>query len=119
MAKSIEADVWLRGTAEAQAAQLTGIPDDPESWTDSDVKTLLTEMLLALERARNPDGARPPVTLRGFSWIVSAAADGVLVHLDLPLGTASAGPFAIDEPRLTALITRALAPIGDAAPTVH
>jgi len=119
MAKPIDADVWLRGTAEAQAAQLTGIPADPESWTDLDVRTLLTEMLLALDRARNPEGERPPVTLRGFSWIVSPGADGVLVHLELPLGTASAGPFAIDEPRLTALIARALAPAGDAAPTIH
>jgi hypothetical protein len=119
MSQPIDAEVWLRGTAEAQPAQLTGLPADPESWSEADVRTLLTEMLLALDRARNPDGERPAVTLRGFSWIVSPAAGGVLVHLDLPLGTASAGPFAIDEARLTRLIARALMPVGDAAGTVH
>jgi hypothetical protein len=73
-------------------------------------------MLLALDREKNPGGERPTVTLRGFSWIVSPYAGGVLVHLETQMGTASAGPLAIDEPRLTALLTRVMA---DRAEVVH
>ena len=52
-------------------------------------------MLLALEREKNPGGDAPPVTLRGFSWIVSPyESGGVIVHLEMQMGTASAGPFA-------------------------
>ena len=32
----------------------------------------------------------------------------MLVHLELQLGTASAGPFAIDEARLSEMITRVI-----------
>jgi hypothetical protein len=32
----------------------------------------------------------------------------VLVHLEMQLGTASAGPFAIDEGRLTDMINRVM-----------
>ena len=73
------------------------------------MRALLVKMLLALESQRNPGGEPPPVTLRGFSWIVSPAEGGVLVHLEMVMGTASAGPFAIDERRLTDMIARVLA----------
>ena len=66
-------------------------------------------MLLALERESNPGGEPPPVTLRGFSWIVSRDETGaVLVHLDMQMGTASAGPIAIDERRLNDMIARVM-----------
>jgi hypothetical protein len=66
-------------------------------------------MLLALDREKNPDGERPPVTLRGFSWVVSPyEQDGVVLHLEMQLGTASAGPFALDEQQLTAMVTRVM-----------
>ena len=127
----LEVDVWVRGTNEAQNERLSGLPENPAEWTEGDVRRLLTEMLLALERAQNPGGDPPAVNLRGFSWIVSpddaipsarpASSDGrrgVLVHLEMKMGTASAGPFAIDEASLSAMITRVMAsPAGTS--TVH
>lgn len=112
-------EVWVRGTAEAQLTAVPALPDNPATWTEDDVRTLLAAMLRALDHARDPQAEPPPITLRGFSWIVSPTDEGVLVHLDLPLGTASAGPFAVEEARLTTLVARALQPAGDAAPTIH
>jgi hypothetical protein len=103
---SIEVDVWVRGTLNARTYAIESLPDDPNQWDEEDVRQLLSEMLLALERERNPGGEPPPVTLRGFSWIVSPYESGVLVHLEMQMGTASAGPLAIDQQRLTAMVTR-------------
>ena len=114
----MDVDVWVRGTNHARTEALGGIPEDPLAWTAAEVRTLLTEMLLALERVRNPGGDPPTVALRGFSWIVSADTGGVLVHLELNTGTASAGPFAIDQAALTSMIARVMeAPVS--AQTVH
>lgn len=106
---SIEVDVWVRGTLNARTYEIDSLPPDPNDWDEQDVRQLLSEMLLALEREKNPDGDRPPVTLRGFSWIVSPYESGVLVHLEMQMGTASAGPLAIDQHRLTAMMTRIMA----------
>jgi hypothetical protein len=106
----IEVDIWVRGTLHAETCQIQSLPANPNDWDDNDVRTLLAEMLLALERRKNPDGDPPPVRLKGFSWIVSAyESGGVLVHLEMQMGTASAGPLAIDEQRLTAMVTRIMA----------
>lgn len=115
---SIEVDVWVRGTLNAQTYEIDSLPPDPNDWDDHDVRQLLSEMLLALEREKNPDGERPPVTLRGFSWIVSAYESGVLVHLEMQMGTASAGPLAIDQKRLTTMMTRVMA-ASDAPTVIH
>ena len=104
----IEVDVWVRGRQDAATEKIAGISDNAASWTDTDVKKLLEAMLLALERVNNPGGTPPEVTLRGFSWIVSRHDGGVLLHLEMQLGTVSAGPFGIDEPRLTEMIARVL-----------
>ena len=106
----IEVDVWVRGTLNAQTRYISTLPANPTEWDDGDVRTLVSEMLLALEREKNPGGDPPLVTLRGFSWIVSPYdAGGVIVHLEMHMGTASAGPLAIDERRLTAMLTRVMA----------
>lgn len=104
----IDVDVWVRGQQDASTRKIDGVPEDAASWTDGDVKRLLEQMLIALERTKNPGGEPPPVTLRGFSWIVSPGPGGVLVHLEMQLGTASSGPFAIDEARLTGMISRVM-----------
>ncbi len=109
MTKPIDVEVWVRGTTDAHTLTLPGVSADATLWTDDDVRHLLGEMLLAIERLKNPGGTPPPVSLRGFSWIVSPDAEGVVVHLEMQMGTASAGPFRIDEPMLTAMITRVLA----------
>ena len=104
----IDVDVWVRGRQDAKTEKIGGIDSDASSWTDDDVKQLLEGMLLALDRTNSPGGTPPEVTLRGFSWIVSPDDGGVLVHLEMQLGTVSAGPFAIDEGRLTDMISRVM-----------
>jgi hypothetical protein len=106
---SVEVDVWVRGSLHAQTYAIESLPVEPTDWTDGDLRRLLSEMLLALDREKNPGGESPTVRLHGFSWIVSPYAGGVLVHLETQTGTASAGPLAIDEARLTAQLTRVLA----------
>ena len=113
---SVEVDIWVRGTLHAETSRIESLPANPADWNEDDARRLLSEMLLALDREKNPGGERPTVTLRGFSWIVSPYAGGVLVHLETQMGTASAGPLAIDEQRLTALLTRVMA---DRADVVH
>jgi len=105
----IDVDIWVRGTTNASTSPIANVPQDPSAWTDTDVRALLVGMLRAIERAKNPVGEAPPVSLRGFSWIVSAEGSGVLVHIEMQMGTASAGPFGIAEPALTAMITRVMA----------
>jgi hypothetical protein len=105
----IEVDLWLRGNNHATTATLRTVQADATQWTDADVEHLLTEMLLALDREKNPGGEPPPVSLRGFNWIVSPdESRGVLLHLEMQMGTASAGPFALGEAVLSAMITRVL-----------
>jgi hypothetical protein len=104
----IDVDVWVRGRQDAISQRVAGVEADASGWTDSDIKALLEGMLLALQRTNDPAGDPPPVTLRGFSWIVSPDQGGVLVHLEMQLGTVSAGPFAIGETKLTNMITRVI-----------
>ena len=104
----IDVDVWVRGRQDATTQRVIGVEADATEWTDKDVKKLLEGMLLALQRTSDPKAEPPEVTLRGFSWIVSPEADGVLVHLEMQLGTVSAGPFAIGEQRLTDMISRVI-----------
>jgi hypothetical protein len=104
----IDVDVWVRGRQDAITQRIDGVSADAGEWTDEDVKALLEQMLLALDRAKNPGGEQPQVSLRGFSWIVSPAANGVLVHLEMQTGTVSAGPFQIDESKLTEMIARVM-----------
>jgi hypothetical protein len=104
----IDVDVWVRGRQDATIETISDVESNASTWSDGDVKRLLEGMLLALQRANNPAETPPEVTLRGFSWIVSPADDGVLLHLEMQLGTASAGPFSIDEHRLTSMISRVM-----------
>jgi hypothetical protein len=104
----IDVDVWVRGRQDAKTERIAGIEKNAAGWTDEDVKLLLEGMLLALQRTNDPAGTPPPVTLRGFSWIVSPEDKGVLLHVEMQLGTVSAGPFAIDEHRLTDMISRVI-----------
>ena len=104
----IDVDVWVRGRTDATTQRVIGIEGDAQAWSDEDVKKLLEGMLLALQRTSDPAGEPPEITLRGFSWIVSPAQGGVLIHLEMQLGTVSAGPFAIDEHQLTEMISRVI-----------
>ena len=54
----IDVDVWVRGQQDATTRRIEGVPEDAASWTDDDVKSLLEQMLMALERAKNPERRR-------------------------------------------------------------
>jgi hypothetical protein len=105
----IDVEVWVRGRQDATTERIAGVEGDASEWSDEDVKTLLEGMLLALQRSKDPAGEPPPITLRGFSWIVSPAeGGGVLLHVEMQLGTVSAGPFTVDEIWLTDMVSRVI-----------
>ena len=120
----IEIEVWLRGNDFATTDVVDAPLASPDRWTDHDVRRLLEELLRAIERARHPDADRNrPVALRGFSWIVSPfESGGYTVAVEIQLGAAAAGPFAIDQPVLEQAIGRVMAADrvkGPGAQTVH
>ena len=97
-----------------------GAERNPSEWTDQDVEYILKEILLAIDRAKNPGGEQRFVALRGFSWIVEPVAEGgVVIAIEIPMGAAVAGPFAIDQPSLDRTVRRVLAAASPARPVVH
>ena len=88
-------------------------------WTDHDVEAVLKEILLAIDRVKNPGTHVRYVALRGFSWIVEPTVGGVVIAVEIPSGAAVAGPFAIEQPRLDRMITRVLAAAAPSRPMVH
>jgi hypothetical protein len=92
---------------------------DPAAWRDLDVETVLKQILLAMDRARNPGGGGRIVALRGFSWIVEPMGDEVVIAIEIPMGAAVAGPFAIEQRRLDDMIRRVIAAAARPGPTVH
>ena len=94
-------------------------PSEPREWTDTDVASVLREILLAIDRTKNPDATDRYVALRGFSWIVEPSADGVVIAIEIPSGAAVAGPFDIPQPALDRLISRVLASTSPKKTVVH
>ena len=92
---------------------------EPGVWRDPDVETVLKQILLAMDRARNPGGGGRFVALRGFSWIVEPMGDEVVIAIEIPTGAAVAGPFAIEQRRLDDMIRRVIAAAARPGPTVH
>jgi hypothetical protein len=92
---------------------------DPASWRDLDVETVLKQILLAIDRAKNPGSGGRFVALRGFSWIVEPMGQEVVIAIEIPMGAAVAGPFAIDLARLDGMIRRVIAAAARPGPTVH
>jgi hypothetical protein len=93
-------------------------PGEPRGWTEGVVADVLREMLLAIDRAKNPDATDRHVALRGFSWIVEPVEGGVVIAIEIPSGAAVAGPFDIDQPALDLMITRVLS-AGSPPTVVH
>jgi hypothetical protein len=92
---------------------------EPAGWHDADVETVLKQILLAIDRAKNPGGATRFVALRGFSWIVEPVGSQVVIAIEIPMGAAVAGPFAIEATRLDAMIRRVIAASAAPGPTIH
>jgi hypothetical protein len=119
---TVSVDVVLRGTNVAKTETIEGIARAPEAWTDEDVRTLLEGMVRAMDRQRRPGEEDRPIVLRGLSWIVNPYDEGgVVLAVEITLGAAVAGPFAIDKARLEQMVTRILAQPDSppAATTVH
>jgi hypothetical protein len=90
------------------------------NWTDQDVEQVLKEILLAIDRVKNPTSEHRFVALRGFSWIVEPTSQGgVVIAIEIPTGAAVAGPFAADQAVLSRLITLVLARSAPVKPVVH
>src|SRR5262247_2379553 len=82
---------------------------EPRAWGELDFETVLKQILLAIDRAKNPSKRSGFVALRGFSWIVEPMGDQVVIAIEIPMGAAVAGPFAIESQRLDGMIRRVIA----------
>jgi len=91
----------------------------PDEWSDDDVEEVLKAILLAIDRARNPESSQRYVALRGFSWIVEPTAVGVVIAIEIPMGAAVAGPFAAEQAGLDRKIRRVIAAAAPHKPVVH
>jgi hypothetical protein len=77
----------------------------PSTWDEAAVYDMLVETLRAIDRVQNPDAPRDRgVILTGFSWIVEPEGDQVVLAIEIPMGAAVAGPFAMPQATLDALI---------------
>ena len=116
-------EIVLKGRDVAVTEAVSVPHGEPGSWNEAAVRDVLVEILRAIERAQNP-AARPDraVALRGFSWIVEPAGEAVVLAVEIPMGAAVAGPFAIGQAKLDAMITgvlRAQARPPAGTPTIH
>jgi hypothetical protein len=92
---------------------------EPDAWGEDDVESILKQILLAIDRAKHPEQKTRHVALRGFSWIVEPMGEDVVIALEIPMGAAVAGPFAIERQRLDGLVRRVIAAAAPPGPTVH
>ena len=120
---TFDVEVVLRGRDVAVTAPVSVPHGEPATWNEAAVRDVLIEVLRAVGRAENPaTPADRPVILRGFSWIVEPSEGKVVIAIEIPMGAAVAGPFAIDQAVLDGLITRVLREDRAAAglgPTIH
>ncbi len=116
-------EVVLKGRDFAVTEAVSVPHGEPASWDVLAVRDVLVEILRAVSRAADPvaTGQRG-VILQGFSWIVEPEGANVVIAIEIPMGAAVAGPFAIAQARLDALITEVLKAeraLASMAPTVH
>ena len=102
-------EVVLKGRDFAVTEAISVAHGDPATWDDAAVRDVLVQILRAIERVESPAApADRPVVLRGFSWIVEPSEGQVVIAIEIPMGAAVAGPFAIGQVELDALISRVL-----------
>jgi hypothetical protein len=117
---TVPVEICLKGDDFATNESIPGIPREPRTWTDADVRLVLEGMLQAMHRKKHPKAADQSVALRGISWIVNPYEDGgVVIAIEITLGVAVAGPFDIDQERLEAMIGRVLASPVPSSSRVH
>ena len=82
---------------------------EPQGWTDADVEAVLLSTLRVFEKVQRVDsGTAFEVSLRGLSWIVTAAEGGVAIAIEIPSGAIAAGPFDLPADELTQMIARVI-----------
>jgi hypothetical protein len=116
---TFDVEIVLRERDFAVTERIVHRGNEPGEWTDLDVESVLKEILLSIDRVKNPSADTRYVALRGFSWIVEPTTDGVVIAIEIPMGAAVAGPFQIDQGRLDGMITRVLAAARVNRPVVH
>lgn len=119
MAIAFDVEIVLRERDYAVTEHVVHTGNEPAGWTDQDVEAVLKEILLAIDRVKNPEAATRYVALRGFSWIVEPTSGGVVIAIEIPSGAAVAGPFRIEQPRLDRLIARVIAAARPSPRVVH
>ena len=106
---TFDVEVVLKGRDYAVTEKVTVEGGEPATWADPEVRDVLVEILRAIDKVENPNATeRRMIALRGFSWIVEPEHDKVVIAIEIPSGAAIAGPFAIEQKKLDALITRVL-----------
>ena len=102
-------EIVLKGRDFAVTESVSVPHGEPSTWNEAAVSDVLTEILRAIERVENPKAPLDRVVaLRGFSWIVEPAGDAVVLAIEIPMGAAVAGPFAIPQAKLDGLISGVL-----------
>ena len=105
-----QVEIMLRGDERVYTETVHHIGGaDPAAWTVDDASTVLHSTLIAIDRVLNPgrDDA-PATTFRGINWIVTPHDDGVALALEIHSASAVAGPFALPQARLEALLNEAV-----------
>jgi hypothetical protein len=116
---TFDVEIVLRDRNDAVTERIRHAGNDAPAWTETDVESVLKEILLAIDRVKHPEVERRYVALRGFSWIVEPVDGGVVIAIEIPIGAAVAGPFDIPQPALDRLIARVLAAATPPGPVVH
>src|SRR5207248_3261336 len=101
-------EIVLRGRDVGTTETVSVTHGEPSTWNDAAVRDVLVEILRAISRAENPEAVDRLIALRGFSWIVEPAEGHVVIAIEIPMGAAVAGPFAIGQQELDAMISRVL-----------
>jgi hypothetical protein len=102
-------EVVLKGRDFAVTESAMVPTTEPPVWDDSVVRGVLVEILKTIGRVENPQAASErEVILQGFSWIVEPSDGQVVIAIEIPMGAAVAGPFALPQAELDAMITRVL-----------
>lgn len=106
---TFDVEIVLKGRDFAVTEAVSVPHGEPESWGDDAVRDVLVGILRAIDRVQNPDSADDrAVVLQGFSWIVEPSNDAVVIAIEIPMGAAVAGPFAIGQAELDAMVARVI-----------
>ena len=119
---TFKVEVVLKNKDEVVVEEVAVQHGAPDTWNEAAVRDVLVETLRAIERAKDPKAPRDrAVMLTGFSWIVEPVDGKVMLALEIPMGIAAAGPFAIPQAKLDALVTNVMKMerVGPTSTTVH